>query len=76
MLEREWNIGTIAKLAELPHSTINKIVLKGRVSPSMVTVHLIATAFKMSIVEFLDTPEINALTKEDLKMMKNYKIVM
>lgn len=75
MKEREWTIGTIARLADLPHSTINKIVLKDRVSPTILTVHLIATAFNMGIVEFLDIPEINNLTKEDLKMMKKYKKV-
>lgn len=68
--ERRWSIRRVAGLAELPYSTVNKIVLRERANPSVLTVHCIAKAFGMDIVEFLDFEKVRGLTAEELKVMR------
>lgn len=68
--KRKWSINLVATLADLPHSTVNKIVLNQHHNPSIITIHAISRAFDMSITEFLNISEINDLTLADLNEMK------
>ena len=69
--ERKWSINLVATLAELPYSTVNKIVLKERHNPTILTIHSIAKAFDMDLIDFLDVAEIKQLTQSDLKIMRD-----
>ena len=69
--ERRWSINLVATIAGLPYSTVNKIVLKERDNPTILTVHSIAKAFDMDIVEFLNIDDVTKLTLEDLAQMRN-----
>ena len=62
----------MATIAGLPYSTVNKIVLKERDNPTILTVHSIAKAFDMDIIEFLNIDDVTKLTLEDLAQMRNH----
>ena len=69
--ERRWSVRTVSEAAGRPYSTVNKIVLKERENPSILTVHSIAMAFNMDIVEFLNFDEVRRLTKDELRAMRD-----
>lgn len=72
LMDRDnWkSIRAFSEYAQLPYSTVNKIVIKERENPSILTVHSIAVAFHMDIVEFLDFDSVRSLTSEELKSMR------
>lgn len=59
---------TINKLAEMSgvrQSTIHNLVCGSSKNPKIGTLHKIATAFSMTLAEFLDFPELNNFSLDD-----------
>ena len=59
---------TINKLAEMSgvrQSTIHNLVCGASKNPKIGTLHKIATAFNMTLAEFLDFPELNNFSLDD-----------
>ena len=59
---------TIKKLAEMSgvrQSTIHNLVCGASKNPKIGTLHKIATAFNMTLAEFLDFPELNNFSLDD-----------
>lgn len=64
-------------MSGLPYSTVNSLLRGKSDSPNLKTLIRIATAFNMTIVEFLNVPEIIEFSEDDLetnlKKMKGKK---
>lgn len=59
---------TVNKLAEMSgvrQSTIHNMVCGASMNPTIRTLHKIATAFSMTLAEFLDYPELNDYSFDD-----------
>lgn len=59
---------TVNKLAEMSgvrQSTIHNMVCGASMNPTIRTLHKIATAFSMTLAEFLDHPELNDYSFDD-----------
>lgn len=54
-------------MSGLPYSTVNSLLRGKSDSPNLKTLIRIATAFNMTIVEFLDVPEIIEFSEDDLE---------
>lgn len=54
-------------MSGLPYSTVNSLLRGKSDSPNLKTLIHIATAFNMTIVEFLDVPEIIEFSEDDLE---------
>lgn len=63
--KRKLSINKLASMSGLSYSTINSIIRGSSKSPTLATLVRIATAFNMTIVEFLDVPEIIAFSFDD-----------
>lgn len=54
-------------MSGLPYSTVNSLLRGMSDSPNLKTLIRIATAFNMTIVEFLNVPEIIEFSEDDLE---------
>lgn len=54
-------------MSGLPYSTVNSLLRGKSDSPNLKTLIRIATAFNMTIVEFLNVPEIIEFSEDDLE---------
>ena len=57
--KRGITINHLAALAGLKQSTVDNIIRGTSKNPKIYTLHKIATAFGMTLCEFLDYPELN-----------------
>lgn len=62
---RKISINKLAGMCNLNQSTLDNIIHGASQNPRIVTLHKIAYAFGMTISEFLDFPEIDAVTFEE-----------
>lgn len=63
--ERRITINKLADMSGLRQSTINNLVRGTSINPKIRTLHKIATAFNMTLAEFLDYPELNNYSFDD-----------
>ena len=63
--ERGITINKLADMSGLRQSTINNLVRGTSINPKIRTLHKIATAFNMTLAEFLDYPELNNYSFDD-----------
>lgn len=71
--EKKWNVGILAREADLPHSTINKILNHESNNPTLAIIHSIAIAFDKDLSEFFDYDAIKEVTLSDLKAVRKKK---
>ena len=62
---RGLSVNKLAAMSGVPYSTVNSILREKSKSPTLATLIRIATAFNMTITEFLDVPEIVAFSFDD-----------
>ena len=62
---RGLSINKLAAMSGVPYSTINSILRGKSKSPTLATLIRIATAFNMTITEFLDIPQIVEFSFDD-----------
>lgn len=60
-----WSIAGLQK--QIDYSTVNSLLRGKSDSPNLKTLIRIATAFNMTIVEFLNVPEIIEFSEDDLE---------
>ena len=63
--EKNLSINKLATMSGVPYSTINSILRGKSKSPTLATLIRIATAFNMTITEFLDIPQIVEFSFDD-----------
>ena len=63
--ERRITINKLADMSGLRQSTINNLVRGTSINPKIRTLHKIATAFNMTLAEFLDYSELNNYSFDD-----------
>ena len=56
---RSITIYQLGKMGGISHSTLDNIVNRKTFNPTLKTLHKIATAFSMTVAEFLDFDELN-----------------
>ncbi|WP_337677591.1 helix-turn-helix transcriptional regulator [Dysosmobacter sp.] len=64
---RKLSVNKVATMSGLPYSTVNSLLRGKSDSPNLKTLIRIATAFNMTIVEFLNVPEIIEFSEDDLE---------
>ncbi len=57
--ERGYSINYLAKISDVKQSTLDNIVRGITKNPGVKTLHKLATAFNMTLAEFLDFEELN-----------------
>lgn len=62
---RGLTVNGLATMSGVPYSTVNSIICGKSKSPTLATLIRIAAAFNMTIVEFLDVPELVNFSFED-----------
>lgn len=62
---RGLSVNKLAAMSGVPYSTVNSILREKSKSPTLATLIRIATALNMTIIEFLDVPEIVAFSFDD-----------
>lgn len=62
--QRKITPNGLANLAAVPQSTIKSILNGESLNPGCVTIKKLCDAFEISLGEFFDTPEFNALEQE------------
>jgi len=62
---RGFSINKLAKMSDLNQSTIDNIMHGVSKNPRIQTLHKIALTFNMTVAEFLDFPELNAVSFDD-----------
>ena len=62
---RGLSVNKLATMSGVSYSTVNSILRAKSKSPTLATLIRIATAFNMTIIEFLDVPEIVASSFDD-----------
>ena len=62
---RSLSVNGLATMSGVPYSTVNSIVCGKTNTPTLATLICIAAAFNMTIVEFLNVPEITNFSFED-----------
>lgn len=62
---RGLSVNKLATMSGVPYSTVNSILREKSKSPTLATLIRIATALNMTIIEFLDVPEIVAFSFDD-----------
>ena len=55
----------LSKMSGVSHSTLDNIVNRNTFNPRIKTLHKIATAFSLTIAEFLDFNELNHFSFDD-----------
>jgi len=63
--KRGIKINTLSRMSGLSHSTIENMIRGVTLNPRIATLHQIATAFNMTLAEFLDFPELNDYSFDD-----------
>jgi len=63
--KRSITVNRLANMSGLRQSTIESIVKGISKNPTIKTLHKIATAFNMTLAEFLDFPELNDYSFDD-----------
>ena len=63
--QRGISINKLANMSDVKQSTLDNIVRGLTKDPRVSTLHKIATAFNMTLSEFLDFEELNAYSFED-----------
>ena len=63
--KRGISINRLATMSDVKQSTLDNIVRGVTKNPRMKTIHKVATAFNMTLSEFLDFDELNAYSFED-----------
>ncbi len=63
--QRNISINKLATMSGVKQSTLDNIVRGQTHNPKARTLHKIATAFNMTLAEFLDYPELNEYNFED-----------
>ncbi|MBR5452226.1 MAG: helix-turn-helix transcriptional regulator [Clostridia bacterium] len=63
--QRKISINKLAEMSGVSQSTLDNIVRGVTKSPGAKTLHKIATAFNMTLAEFLDFDELNNYSFED-----------
>lgn len=62
---RSITIYQLSQMSGVSHSTIDNIVNGNTHNPKLKTLHKIATAFSMTVAEFLDFDELNSFSFDD-----------
>ena len=57
-------INSLATLAAIPPSSLKNILYSKSQNPGIVTIKMICDGFGITLAEFFDTPEFNALEQE------------
>jgi len=63
--KRGIKINTLSRMSGVSHSTIENMIRGVTFNPRIATLHQIATAFNMTLAEFLDFPELNDYSFDD-----------
>jgi len=63
--KRGITINKLAEMSGIRQSTIHNLVCGASKNPKIGTLHKIATAFNMTLAEFLDFPELNNFSLDD-----------
>ena len=59
-----YSVTQLAKMSDLGQSTLDSIVRASTKNPGIQTIHHIAYGFGMTLLEFLDIPELNTYSFE------------
>ena len=62
--EREISINKLATMCALPSSSIKNILYGKSQNPKLLTIKMICDGLDITLAEFFDTPEFNALEQE------------
>ena len=57
--QREMSIYQLSIMSDVSYSTLDNFINRKTFNPKIKTLHKIATAFSMTVAEFLDFPELN-----------------
>lgn len=63
--KRGITIYQLSKMSGVSHSTLDNIVNRNTSNPRIKTLHKIATAFSLTVAEFLDFEELNNFSFDD-----------
>ncbi len=63
--ERGYSVNYLAGISDVKQSTLDNIMQGTTKNPGIKTLHKIATAFNMTLAEFLDFPEMNRYSFDD-----------
>lgn len=55
----------LSKMSGVSHSTLDNFINRKTFNPRIKTLHKIATAFNMTVAEFLDFDELNSYSLDD-----------
>ncbi len=64
---RKLSVNKLADISGLPYSTVNSILRGKSKTPNLGTIFRISSALNMTIVEFLDVPEILEYSFDDME---------
>ena len=62
---RDMTLYQLSKMSGVSHSTLDNIINRRTFNPRIKTLHKIATAFNMTVAEFLDFEELNNYSLDD-----------
>lgn len=62
--EKRMTINSLATLSAIPPSSLKNILYGKSQNPGIVTIKMICDGFGITLAEFFDTPEFNALEQE------------
>ena len=62
---RGITIYQLSKMSGVSHSTLDNIINRNTFDPRIRTLHKIATAFSLTVAEFLDFDELNSYSFDD-----------
>lgn len=62
---RGITIYQLSQMSGVSHSTIDNLINRNTFNPRIKTLHKIATAFSLTVAEFLDFPELNDYSFDD-----------
>ncbi len=63
-LERNLTVNALARSAAIPPSTLKNIISGGSKNPGIVNIKKLCDALEISLKDFFDTPEFDALEQE------------
>lgn len=63
--KRGITIYQLSKMSGVSHSTLDNIINRNTFNPRIKTLHKIATAFSLTVAEFLDFDELNDYSFDD-----------
>lgn len=63
--QRGLNVHQLSVMSGVSHSTLKNLVGRKTFNPRIKTLHRIATAFNMTVAEFLDFEELNNFSFDD-----------